>query len=109
MHDVCAQRPREPHEQQRVEVAWRHDPHRRHLERTVEVGRVPGGIVEPDEDRVDTSLCERRQERQEVALRPADAADPVDVHDPHRERTRSARRASAAAARMASRKSQATR
>src|SRR5439155_3049713 len=52
MHDVGAQRPCKSHEQQRVEVAWRQDPHSRNLERAVEVARAPRRIIEPYEDRL---------------------------------------------------------
>ena len=90
VNDVRTQRACEPHEQDRIEVARRQNAHRRHVERTVEVGCIPAGIVEPDEDRLDTAFGERRQQRQQVPLRAADAANPVHVHDPHRVRTRRA-------------------
>jgi hypothetical protein len=69
VHDVGAQRPHEPRQQQRIEVARRRHPDRRNRERPVERRRIECRVVEPDEERLDPALGERRQERQQVPLR----------------------------------------
>src|SRR4051794_38105813 len=109
VHDVRTQRACEAYEQHRIDVTGRPDAHRRYVEGAVEVGRIPPGVVEPDEQRLDAALRECGKQCQQMTLGAADAADPVNVHDSHRARTRSAMRTSAAAARSASRKSHATR
>ena len=102
--DVDAQRAEQLRQRERVGA----QPQGRDVERVVEVGRVPRGVVEADEDDVETAIGERRQQRQQVPLRAPDAAHLVNVRDSHVPR-RSWRRASAATASNASRKSNAMR
>ena len=111
VHDVRASSPGDARRSSGVDVAWRRDANRRHAQRVVEVARVPGGIVETDEDGFDAALGQRREQDEEVPLGTADPAHPVNVQHSHavRSRSQSAIRASVAAASSASRKSHATR
>ncbi len=106
MEDICPA-------DRAAETACRAESNVRHLaavELVVERLRIPTvEVVQPDEPRVDSSPAQRRQQRQEVALRAADPAHLVDVDDLHRVRNRSHSRSSATAASSASRKSHGTR
>ena len=53
------------------------------VELHVEAGRVAAGDVEAEEAGIDTALAQSRQQRQQVALRAADAGDLVQVEDLH--------------------------
>src|SRR5262245_50228201 len=108
VYDVRALSTDETCEQEGIEVARGRNPDRRHAQRPVEVVRVPRRIVETDEYRLDPALRERGQQREQVSLRAADAADPMDVEDSHRRNAVQARSIVAAAS-TAIRKSQATR
>ena len=89
VHDVGAQRAHETGEEQRIDIARRAQTRTAGtVERAVEVGRIPRGIVEPDEHGVDAALRERRQQREQMPLGAADPAHAVDVDDSHRVRTR---------------------
>ncbi len=106
------QRASQPAREHGVDVARARKPPRRHADALVERLRVPGGVVEPDERHVVPARRERRQQREQVALGPADPAHPVDVDEPHvagRLRARSQSATRAAAAGTASRKSHGTR
>ena len=96
--------------QTQVEIARRWDALGRDTERVVErIGRT-GRIVEAEKADVDSALRERGQQRQQVALGPADAADSMNVENLHaRRRRRESAQSSAAAASSAIRKSVATR
>ena len=54
------------------------------VERLVEARRVGAGHVEAEEARVDAALTQRRQQREQVPLRAADARQLVQVEDLHR-------------------------
>ena len=53
------------------------------VERVVEAGRVAAGHVEPEEAGVDATLAQRREQREQVSLRAADAGQLVQVEDSH--------------------------
>ena len=53
------------------------------VERLVEAPGIRVGHVEPEKARVHSALAERRQEREQVALRAADAGELVEVQDLH--------------------------
>ena len=53
------------------------------VERLVEARRVGAGHVEAEEAGVDAALAQRRQQREQVALRAADAGQLVQVEDLH--------------------------
>ena len=112
---ACARRPRRARRarrasERRVDVARRRQRARTARSARRRTVRRPRRVVEPEEAHVDAALRERRQQRQQVPLRAADAADPVDVEDLHaRARRRPNSRSNTAAASSASRKSVATR
>ncbi len=100
----AAQRAPEPADEARVEVVRHPQAHRLDGELLVEGLRIPRGIVEADEHRLDPERREARQEREQVPLRAADSAHPVHMDDLHARR-RSQSRTSAVAAQSAIRKS----
>ena len=53
------------------------------VEALVEAGRVAARDVEAEEARVDSGGAERGEQREQVALRPADAGQLVQVEDLH--------------------------
>ncbi len=107
--DVGApQRAPEAADHARVELVPHRQPHRLDRELLVERLRIPGGIVEADEHRLDPERREPGQQREQVPLRAADPPHPMDMGDLHA-RTRSQSRTSAVAAQSAIRKSQGAR
>ena len=68
-----AQRPREPEGERRIEVARRREPLVRDRQLAVEGVEHTRRVVEPDERHVDPAFGQRRQQRQQVPLGPADA------------------------------------
>jgi hypothetical protein len=112
VHEICLPHDAaHAHAEHRVEVSRGRDPHERNSELLVKGVRRTSGIVEPEERDVDAALGERRQQGQQMALGPADAADPVDVENLHRDlrRARPSAHSSAPAASSAMRKSVETR
>ena len=67
----------------RIEVARRANRSYGTVELAVEGVEHTRRVVEPDERHVDPAFGQRRQQREQVPLGPADAPDPVDVDDFH--------------------------
>jgi hypothetical protein len=108
MDDVRSQPPQRPpqgHQESRVEIAGHAQANGRHPELPVERLGVPVQVVEADERDRDSTVGERREQRQEMPLGAPDPAHPMDVNDLQRGAKRSQSRSAPPAASTAMRKS----